>query len=72
LVTCVIPKLFPYDKFIGVMKLTRPKLIEIIHRKNDGWTTYQTRKIADISIRRVNQVWTEYQLTNEIRGCDPL
>ena len=46
------------------MKLTRPKLIEIIRRKNDGWTTYQVRKIAGISIRRVNQVWNEYQLTN--------
>ena len=45
------------------MKLTRPKLIEVIRRKNEGWTTYQTRKIADISIRRVNQVWKEYQLT---------
>ena len=48
------------------MKLTRPKLIEIIRRKNEGWTTYQARKIAGISIRRVNQVWMEYQLTNQV------
>ena len=48
------------------MKLTRPKLIETIRRKNEGWTTYQARKIAGISIRRVNQVWNEYQLTNEV------
>ena len=48
------------------MKLTRAKLIEIIRRKNEGWTTYQARKIAGISIRRVNQVWNEYQLTNEV------
>jgi putative transposase len=48
------------------MKLTRNKLIETIRRKNDGWTTYQARKIAGISIRRVNQVYTEYLNTNEI------
>jgi len=48
------------------MKLTRGKLIEIIRRKNEGWTTYQARKIAGISIRRVNQVWTEYLETGEI------
>ena len=48
------------------MKLTRPKLIETIRRKNEGWTTYQARKIAGISIRRVNQVWKEYQLTNKV------
>jgi len=48
------------------MKLTKTKLLETLRRKNDGWTTYQTRKIAGISIRRVNQVWTQYQLTGEI------
>ena len=48
------------------MKLTRPKLIETIRKKNEGWTTYQARKIAGISIRRVNQVWNEYQLTNQV------
>ena len=48
------------------MKLTRPKLIETIRRKNEGWTTYQARKIAGISIRRVNQVWNEYQFTNQV------
>ena len=42
------------------MKLTRAKLIETIRRKNDGWTTYQARKIAGISIRRVNQVYSAY------------
>ena len=42
------------------MKLTRNKLIETLRRKNDGWTTYQTRKIAGISVRRVNQVFKEY------------
>jgi putative transposase len=48
------------------MKLNRSKLIETIRRKNDGWTTYQVRKIAGISVRRVNQVWNEYLETNQI------
>jgi len=48
------------------MKLTKGKLIETIRRKNDGWTTYQARKIAGISIRRVNQVYKQYLLTEQI------
>ena len=48
------------------MKLTRGKLIETIRKKNRGWTTYQARKIAGVSIRRVNQIWKEYLLTGEI------
>jgi len=48
------------------MKLTKNKLLETLRRKNDGWTTYQVRKIAGISIRRVNQVWNEYLLSGEI------
>lgn len=42
------------------MKLTKPKLIETIRRKNEGMTTYQARKIAGISIRRVNQVYQQF------------
>ena len=49
------------------MKLTRGKLIETLRKKNQGWTTYQARKIAGISIRRVNQVWKQYLLTGEIQ-----
>ena len=48
------------------MKLTQGKLIETIRKKNHGWTTYQARKIAGISIRRVNQVWKHYRETKEI------
>ena len=48
------------------MKLTKGKLMEIIRRKNEGWTTYQARKIAGISIRRVNQVYTQYIQTGEM------
>ena len=49
------------------MKLTRGKLIETLRKKNQGWTTYQARKIAGISIRRVNQVWKQYLLTGDIQ-----
>ena len=48
------------------MKLTRGKLMETIRRKNEGWTTYQARKIAGISIRRVNQVYSSYLQTEKI------
>ena len=48
------------------MKLTRNKLLETLKAKNNGWTTYQARKIAGISIRRVNQIWTIYNRTNAI------
>lgn len=48
------------------MKLTKGKLIETIRKKNQGWTTYQARKIANISIRRVNQVYKQYLLTEQI------
>ena len=63
---CVIPKLFPYDKFLQDMKLTQGKLIETIRQKNKGWTTYQARKAAGISVRRVNQVYKQYLLTEQI------
>ncbi len=48
------------------MKLTRGKLMETIRRKNEGWTTYQARKIAGVSIRRVNQVYSAYLETDSI------
>ena len=48
------------------MKLTQGKLIETIRKKNQGWTTYQARKIAGISIRRVNQVYGQYMISGEI------
>ena len=59
------------------MKLTKGKLLETLRRKNEGWTTYQARKIAGISKRRVNQVWKEYQESGQIpelgkRNCRPV
>lgn len=47
------------------MKLTRNKLLETLRRKNEGWTTYQARKIAGVTVRRVNQVWKTYLETGE-------
>lgn len=49
------------------MKLTKTKLLETIKRKNQGWTTYQARKIAGISIRRVNQIWKYYKEEGKIQ-----
>src|SRR3989338_11431611 len=63
---CVIQKLFPYDKFLWDMKLTRNKLVETIRKKNQGWTTYQARKKAGISVRRVNQLYSPYLVSGEI------
>ena len=48
------------------MKLTQGRLIETIRKKNQGWTTYQARKVAGISIRRVNQVYKKYLISGEI------
>lgn len=63
---CVIPKLFLKGKFLGVMKLTKAKLIETLRKKNMGETSYQVRKISGISVRRVDQIWKEYKETGEI------
>ena len=48
------------------MKLTKSKILEILRRKNEGWTTYQIKKRAGVSIRRVNQIHTGYLLTGDI------
>ena len=48
------------------MKFTWNKLLETLRRKNEGCTTYQARKIARVSVRRVNQVWKEYKETGKI------
>ena len=62
----VIPKLFLKDVLITAMKLTKSKLIETLRKKNKGATSYQARKIAGISVRRVDQIWKPYKETEEI------
>ena len=47
------------------MKLSRAMILEIIRRKNEGMTSYQVRKIAGISTRRVDQIYSEYLKTGE-------
>jgi len=48
------------------MKLTKPKLIETLRKLNEGKTSYQVRKIASISVRRVYQIKKIYEVTKEI------
>ena len=48
------------------MKLSRPKLLETLRQLNEGKTTYQVRKIAKISVRRVYQIKKIYELTGMI------
>jgi len=48
------------------MKLTKTKILDILRRKNEGWTTYQVKKVSGVSIRRVNQIYTDYLVTGEI------
>jgi len=63
--TCVIPKVFLNDNFIHCMKLSKPKVLEIIRMKNEGITSYQVRKVAGISVRRVDQIYAYYLQTGE-------
>jgi len=62
---CVIPKVFLNDNLSLVMKLTKPKVLEMIRMKNDGITSYQARKVAGITVRRVDQVYASYLRTGE-------
>jgi len=48
------------------MKLTRPKLTETLRRLAEGKTTYQARKVANISVRRVYQMKEAFDKTEEI------
>lgn len=48
------------------MKFTKSKLLETLRRKNEGTTSYQARKIAGVSVRRVNQVYLEYKRTGKM------
>ncbi len=60
-VPCSIPKLFPEDRICWVsMKLNKSKILEILRKKNKGISSYQARKEAGVSERRVNQIWQEY------------
>jgi len=48
------------------MKLNKAKILEILRKKNNGITSYQIRKEAGVSERRINQIWREYTQTEQI------
>lgn len=48
------------------MKFNKKSLIETLRLKNEGKSSYQARKIAHVSTRRVDALWKEYLTTGEI------
>ena len=48
------------------MKLNKSKILRILEKKNTGLSSYQARKEAGVSQRRVDQIWQEYQTTGQI------
>lgn len=40
--------------------------METLRWKNDGFSSYQARKIAGVTVRRVDQVWAEYLKTKQV------
>ena len=63
---CVIRKLVLKAGVNQPMKFTKKSLIETLKAKSDGKTSYQSRKIAKVSVRRVDEIWKEYLMTGEI------
>ncbi len=48
------------------MKLNKSRVLGILEKKNTGLSSYQARKEAGVSQRRVDQIGSEYQQTGEI------
>lgn len=48
------------------MKLNKSRVLRILELKNRGLSSYQARKEADVSKRRVDQIWRQYLLTEEV------
>jgi putative transposase len=48
------------------MKLNNTKVLELLRKKNNGLSSYKTRKAFGISERRVNQLWREYCLNGVV------
>ena len=48
------------------MKFSRKSLVETLKAKTDGKTSYQARKIAHVSVRRIDELWKEYLTTGKI------
>ena len=63
---CVIRKLVLEAGVEQPMKFTKKSLVETLQAKSEGKSSYQSRKIACVSTRRVDEVWKEYLMTGEI------
>ena len=48
------------------MKFTKKSLLETLRLKVEGKSSYQSRREAKVSVRRVDQIWKEYLTTGEI------
>ena len=48
------------------MKFSKKSLMDTLRAKIEGKTSYQTRKRAGVSVRRVDQIWKEYLTTGNI------
>ena len=57
---CVIRKLVLNDKINEEMKFTKKSLLETLRLKAEGKGSYQARREAKVSVRRVYQIWKEY------------
>jgi transposase InsO family protein len=63
---CGIRKLVLKADINQPMKFTKKSLIETLKAKSDGKTSYQARKIAKVSVRRIDEIWKEYLMTGDI------
>lgn len=63
---CGIRKLVLNDKTNPEMKFTRKSLMETLRMKAEGKGSYQARRMAKVSVRRVDKLWKEYLMTGEI------
>ena len=48
------------------MKFTKKSLVDTLRAKTEGKSSYQARKKAGVSVRRVDELWKEYLMTGEI------
>lgn len=66
IVTCGIRKLVLNADVNQRMKFTKKSLLKTLRLKAEGKGSYQARKIAKVSVRRVDEIWKEYLMTGEI------
>src|SRR3989344_1567078 len=65
-IICVIRKIVLKDNNNEFMKFTKKSLMDTLRAKTEGKTSYQARKIANVSVRRVDELWKEYLTTDNI------